>query len=92
MTRSELIQKIAEKFPQLTLADAELSVKSILDAMSNSLASGGRVEVRGFGTFDINYKPPRIGRNPKTGAKVDVPERYTPHFKAGSVLRDIVNK
>ena len=92
MTRSELIHKIAEKFPQLTLADAELSVKGIMDAMSNSLASGGRVEVRGFGSFDISYKPPRIGRNPKTGAKVDVPERYTPHFKAGSLLHDIVNK
>ena len=92
MTRSELIQKIAERFPQLTLADAELSVKNIIDAMSNSLASGGRVEVRGFGTFNLNHKPPRIGRNPKTGEKVNVPERYTPHFKAGSVLRDIVNK
>lgn len=92
MTRSELIQKITEKFPQLTVPDAELSVKKILDAMSNSLASGGRIEVRGFGTFDLSYKPPRVGRNPKTGAKVDVPERYTPHFKAGSLLRDIVNK
>jgi len=92
MTRSELIQKIAERFPQLTLGDAELGVKNIIDAMSNSLASAGRVEVRGFGTFGLNYKPPRIGRNPKTGEKVNVPERYTPHFKAGSLLRDIVNK
>lgn len=92
MTRSELIQKIVERFPQLTLEDAELSAKNILDAMSNSLASGGRVEVRGFGTFGLNHKPPRIGRNPKTGEKVNVPERYTPHFKAGTLLRDIVNK
>jgi Bacterial nucleoid DNA-binding protein len=70
MTRSKLIQKIAERYPQLTLADAELSVKNIIEAMSNSLASGGRVEVRGFGTFGLNHKPPRIGRNPKTGEKL----------------------
>ena len=60
--------------------------------MSNSLVSGGRVEVRGFGTFGLNHKPARIGRNLKTVEKVNMPERYTPHFKAGSVLRDIVNK
>jgi len=91
MTRSELIQRLAEKFPQLTIADAEMSVKAIIDGISNMLAQSGRVEIRGFGTFRLNYKPPRKGRNPKTGKWVDVPEKYAPHFKAGSILRDVVN-
>ena len=92
MVRSELIQIIASKFPQLTLADVDASVATIIDGMTDSLARGERVEVRGFGSFVNNYKPPRIARNPKTGARVEVAKKYAPHFKAGKELRELVNK
>jgi integration host factor subunit beta len=92
MTRSELIAKLAELHPQLLAKDADLSVKVILDALSASLARGGRVEIRGFGSFGLNYRPPRLGRNPKTGEKVKVPAKYVPHFKAGKELRDRVSE
>lgn len=91
MTKSELINLLAERFPQLVVKDAELSVKSILDAMTDKLSSGERIEIRGFGSFSLNYRPPRSGRNPKTGSKVQVPEKYVPHFKAGKELRDRVD-
>ena len=77
--------------PQLVVKDAELSVKAILDAMAEKLATGKRIEIRGFGSFSLNYRPPRLGRNPKTGAKVQVPEKYVPHFKAGKELRERVD-
>lgn len=91
MTRSELIQQIASRFPQLTATDVDMAVRVIMDSMSKALASGGRIEVRGFGSFGINYRPPRKGRNPKSGASVMVPAKYTPHFKAGKELRDRVD-
>ena len=91
MTKSELIAKLAGRFPQLVVKDAELSVKAILDAMADKLATGERIEIRGFGSFSLNYRPPRLGRNPKTGAKVQVPEKYVPHFKAGKELRERVD-
>jgi len=91
MTRSELIQLLANKFPQLTLVDAEMSVKAIMDGISDQLAQGDRVEVRGFGSFCLNYHPPRRGRNPKSGESVSVPEKYVPHFKAGKELKVVVN-
>ena len=91
MTKSELIAKLAGRFPQLVVKDAELSVKAILDAMADKLATGKRIEIRGFGSFSLNYRPPRLGRNPKTGAKVQVPEKYVPHFKAGKELRERVD-
>lgn len=91
MTKSELIAKLAGRFPQLVVKDAELSVKAILDAMAEKLATGKRIEIRGFGSFSLNYRPPRLGRNPKTGAKVQVPEKYVPHFKAGKELRERVD-
>ncbi len=91
MTKSELIARLAERFPQLVAKDADLSVKMILDAMSEALAKGDRIEIRGFGSFSLNYRPPRIGRNPKTGAKVEVPAKYVPHFKAGKELRERVD-
>ncbi|WP_072427246.1 integration host factor subunit beta [Chitinimonas taiwanensis] len=91
MTKSELIAKLAERYPQLVAKDAELAVKTILDAMAVSLASGQRIEIRGFGSFDLNYRPPRVGRNPKSGTKVAVPEKYVPHFKAGKELRERVD-
>jgi integration host factor subunit beta len=91
MTRSDLIEKLAELHPQLLAKDADLAVKVILDALAGSLAKGGRVEIRGFGSFCLNYRPPRLGRNPKTGDKVKVPAKYVPHFKAGKELRDRVS-
>ena len=92
MTRSELIQSIRDKFSHLTLEDVHLCVKVILDEISNQLAKGEKAEIRGFGTFKINYKPARISRNPRTGERVEVPEKYVPNFKAGLILRDKVNQ
>ena len=92
MTKSKLINLLASQFSQLVHKDAELSVKTILDAMSNSLMKKQRIEIRGFGSFSLNYRPPRIGRNPKSGEKVDVPEKFVPHFKAGKELRARVDK
>ena len=90
MTKSELIDRLAAQFPQLVAKDAELAVKMILDAMAESLAKGERIEIRGFGSFGLNYRPPRTGRNPKSGDKVQVPAKYVPHFKAGKELRERV--
>ncbi len=91
MTKSELIAKLAERHPQLVAKDAELAVKTILDAMTRSLSQGQRIEIRGFGSFDLNYRPPRVGRNPKSGTQVTVPEKHVPHFKAGKELREKVD-
>jgi integration host factor subunit beta len=91
MTKSELIAKLAARFQQLVVKDAELSVKAILDAMTEKLASGERIEIRGFGSFSLNHRPPRMGRNPKTGTRVQVPEKHVPHFKAGKELRERVD-
>jgi len=92
MTKSKLINSLADRFSQLVHKDAELSVKTILDAMKNSLNDNNRIEIRGFGSFSLNYRPPRIGRNPKTGEKVNVPAKNVPHFKAGKELRIRVDK
>lgn len=92
MTKSELIARLAERFPQLVAKDADLAVKMILDAMSDALAKADRIEIRGFGSFSLNYRPPRVGRNPKTGDKVEVPAKYVPHFKAGKELRERVDQ
>jgi len=91
MTKSDLIAKLAAHYPQLVAKDAELAVKTILDAMSKSLSQGERIEIRGFGSFSLNFRPPRTGRNPKTGEKVSVPEKHVPHFKAGKELRERVD-
>ncbi len=88
MTRSELVTALAYRFPKLMKADADMSVDHILGAISQMLTQGHRVEIRGFGSFSLNYRPPRIGRNPKTGERVDVPGKYSPHFKAGKEMRD----
>ncbi|HAN56968.1 MAG: integration host factor subunit beta [Pseudomonadota bacterium] len=91
MTKSELIVRLVARYPQLVATDAEMAVKTILDAISKNLAEGERIEIRGFGSFSLNYRPPRIGRNPKTGEKVEVPEKRVPHFKAGKELRERVD-
>ncbi len=88
MTRSELIDALAQRFPKLMKADADMAVAEILGAIGQTLTQGHRVEIRGFGSFSLNYRPPRIGRNPKTGERVDVPGKYSPHFKAGKEMRD----
>jgi len=92
VTKSELIAQLSVRFPQLVLKDAEIAVKTILDAMSQTLCDGQRIEIRGFGSFSLNYRPPRQGRNPKTGETVPVPAKYVPHFKAGKELRDRVDE
>lgn len=91
MTKSELIARLAQRYPQLVAKDAEYAVKVVLDAMTSSLLGGDRIEIRGFGSFGLNYRPPRVGRNPKSGEKVQVPEKYVPHFKAGKELRERVD-
>ena len=92
MTKSELIAKLAKRYPQLVLKDAEDAVNAIFTAMSSTLISGQRIEIRGFGSFGINYRPPRTGRNPMTGEKVLVPEKCVPHFKAGKELKARVDR
>lgn len=92
MTKSELILRLAERFPQLVVKDADYAVNVMLDAMSEALVKGDRIEIRGFGSFALNYRPPRIGRNPKSGEKVDVPAKWVPHFKAGKELRERVDQ
>jgi integration host factor subunit beta len=87
LTKSELVASITDGQPQLSETDVELAVNSILDRMSSALANGERIEIRGFGSMTLHYRPPRIGRNPKTGEKVEVPEKYVPHFKPGANLR-----
>ena len=92
MTRSDLITALASRFPKLVEIDAEIAVKEILDAIGTALMQGNRVEIRGFGSFGLNYRPPRIGRNPKSGDAVSVPAKYVPHFKAGKEMRDCVEQ
>jgi len=91
MTKSELIDRLAVIHPHLAHLDVELSVKSILEQMSSSLSSGERIEIRGFGSFSLHYRAPRMGRNPKTGEAVALPGKHVPHFKPGKSLRERVN-
>ena len=91
VTKSELIARLAEHYPQLVLKDAEFAVKTILDAMARTLAEGHRIEIRGFGSFALSHRPPRVGRNPKSGETVMVPGKRVPHFKPGKELRERVD-
>jgi integration host factor subunit beta len=92
MTKSELIEIIARKQKHLPSKDVELAVKHLLELMSSSLASGERIEIRGFGSFSLHYRPPRMGRNPKTGDAVALSGKFVPHFKPGKDLRERVNE
>src|SRR6195952_5477175 len=92
MTRSDLVEDLASRFSQLTHRDAEFAVKTILDAMSDALVRGHRIEIRGFGSFSINRRPPRMGRNPRSGESVHSPEKRVPHFKPGKPLREAVDE
>ena len=91
MTKSELVEIIASKQTQLSVKDVELAVKTIIDLMSSTLASGQRIEIRGFGSFSLHYRSPRVGRNPKTGESLTLEAKHVPHFKPGKELRDLVN-
>ena len=92
VTKSELIGSIAARQEQLSAKDVELGIKTMIDSMAQVLATGGRIEIRGFGSFSLHYRAPRIGRNPKTGDTVKLTGKYVPHFKPGKELRDRVNE
>ncbi|MFK5913781.1 MAG: integration host factor subunit beta [Woeseiaceae bacterium] len=92
MTKSELIEILAQKQTQLAYKDVELAVKNMLDHMATTLANGERIEIRGFGSFSLHYRPPRVGRNPKTGDSVELTAKYVPHFKPGKEMRERVNE
>lgn len=95
MTKSELIALLAEQHSvgvgKLTAKDVDDAVNTIINTMVATLAQGNRIEIRGFGSFSLNYRPPRVGRNPKTGETVEVPAKYVPHFKAGKEMRERVD-
>ncbi|MCX7555370.1 integration host factor subunit beta [Xanthomonadaceae bacterium JHOS43] len=91
MTKSELIEALAAKQVHLKSDDVDLAVKTLLEQMSGALAGGERIEIRGFGSFSLHFRPPRIGRNPKTGESVALPGKHVPHFKPGKELRERVN-
>jgi len=91
MTRSDLVEELAARFGQLAHRDAESAVKALLDALSDALVRGNRIEIRGFGSFSINRRPPRMGRNPRSGESVAIPEKWVPHFKPGKALRETVD-
>ncbi len=92
MTRSELIEKIAERNPNLSLKDVEKIVATVFDEITDALASGDRVELRGFGAFSTKQRKPREGRNPRTGESVTVDSKVVPYFKTGKKLRDMLNQ
>ncbi len=91
MTKSELIERITTRHPELSNKDIELAVKTILETMSQALSQGDRIEIRGFGSFSLHFRNPRLGRNPKTGESVELRGKYVPHFKPGKELREQVN-
>ncbi|WP_156949881.1 integration host factor subunit beta [Simplicispira psychrophila] len=92
MTRSDLVEELAARFSQLTHRDAEYAVKTLLDAVGEALVRGNRIEIRGFGSFSVNHRAPRMGRNPRSGAAVAIPAKRVPHFKPGKALREAVDK
>ncbi len=92
MTKSELIERLVQKLQQLLPKDVELAVKTVIEQLVESLAKGERIEIRGFGSFSLHYRPPRVGRNPKTGEPVPLPGKYVPHFRPGKDLRERVDK
>lgn len=91
VTKSELIEALARQLPHLAIKDVELAVKCVIDQMSETLAAGERIEIRGFGSFSLHHRAPRMGRNPKTGDAVSLTAKYVPHFKPGKELRDRVD-
>ena len=92
INKKDLIEVIAKEQDQLPYRDIELSVKTIIESMVKSLKKGERIEIRGFGSFSLRYRKPRVGRNPKSGQSVNIEERYVPHFKPGKNLKERVNQ
>ena len=92
MTKSDIIELLSGRYEHLPDRNVELAVKGLLEHMTETLSVGGRIEVRGFGSFSLRYRAPRIGRNPKTGVRVDLDSKYVPHFKPGKELKDMVNQ
>jgi integration host factor subunit beta len=88
MTKSELIARLAARFRHLVTKDAEIVVRTIHASMSQALQERKRIEIRGFGSFSVSHRPPRVARNPKSGEAVRVPEKFLPHFRAGKELRE----
>ncbi|TDF41656.1 integration host factor subunit beta [Alteromonadaceae bacterium M269] len=92
MTKSELIEKLMDKNQHIAARDVELSIKEMLEQMAQTLQKGERIEIRGFGSFSLHFRAPRVGRNPKTGETVKLDGKYVPHFKPGKELRERVNE
>lgn len=91
VTKSDIIELLSDRYVHLPDRHVEQAIKGLLEHMSETLSSGGRIEVRGFGSFSLRFRAPRIGRNPKTGVKVTLDSKYVPHFKPGKELREMVN-
>ena len=91
MTKSELIARLADQARQIPAKDLELAIKELLEQMAQTLQKGDRIEIRGFGSFSLHYRAPRVGRNPKTGETVELDGKYVPHFKPGKELRERVD-
>jgi integration host factor subunit beta len=91
VVKSELVSVLNEKLPELQVRDVELALNCILEQMTNALVQGERIEIRGFGSFDIRRRPPRRARNPMTGEAVNLPAKIATHFKPGKEMRDRVN-
>lgn len=91
MTKSELIERLIDRLEHLSAKDVETAIKEIIEMMANTLETGERIEIRGFGSFSLHYRAPRTGRNPKTGESVELTGKYVPHFKPGKELRERVN-
>ena len=92
LNKKDIIDRISRNQDQLPHRDIELAVKTIINCMTQALSTGERIELRGFGSFSLRYRKPRIGRNPKSGMAVNINERYVPHFKPGKNLKNKVNK
>ncbi len=91
MTKSDLIERLCAKYQHLSPKEVETAIRDILEQMADTLQSGDRIEIRGFGSFSLHYRAPRVGRNPKTGEKVELLGKSVPHFKPGKELRERVN-
>ncbi len=92
MTKSDLIERLSAKYQHLSAKDVEVAIREILEQMAITLQGGDRIEIRGFGSFSLHYRAPRVGRNPKTGEKVELLGKSVPHFKPGKELRERVNE
>ena len=92
MTKSELIDRLVERQTHMSHRDVELAVKLLIENVSDELSDAGRIEIRGFGSFSVHHRPARMGRNPKTGVSVQIPQKYVPHFKPGKEMRERVNE